>query len=181
MRRLLIAFALLMSTDALADAKAGEEKAQLCLFCHNPGITHWAPLLEAQPSKYLVRAMTEYQTGKRPFPNMQMNVAHLSARDIEDIADYFASRAPIVGAFRTDPAKVAAGKRLVTKGKCASCHGPTFAGTDEVPRLAWQRPASLRITLRDFVAGRRAHPPLEVPFDKIGDFEAIADYFAAAR
>ncbi len=181
MRRLLIAFGLLMSTDALADAKAGEEKAQLCLFCHNPGITHSAPLLDGQPLKYLVQAMTEYKTGKRINFVMQTNIASLSARDIRDIADFFASRAPVVGAFRTDPAKVATGKKRVAEGKCASCHGPTFAGTDEVPRLAGQRPASLRMTLRAFATGQRAHPPIEMPFDKIGDVEDIADYFAAAK
>lgn len=182
MRRILIACALLISTDALADAKAGEKKAQLCLLCHKPGnVMGPAPLLEAQPSKYLVQATTEYQTGQRPDPLMKGNVAHLSARDIRDIADYFASRAPKVGAWSTEPAKVAAGEKRVAQSKCASCHGPTFAGTDEVPRLAGQKPVYLRIQLEAFAAGRRAHPPIEIPFDKIGDFEAIAHYFAAAR
>jgi cytochrome c553 len=171
-----------MSTDALADAKAGESKAQLCLLCHKPGNTMGlAPLLEAQPSKYLVQATTEYQTGKRPDPLMKGNVAHLSARDIGDIADYFASRAPMVGVWSTDPAKVAAGERRVAERTCASCHGPTFSGTDEVPRLAGQKPVYLRVQLQAFAAGRRAHPPIEIPFDRIGDFDAIAHYFAAAR
>lgn len=182
MRRVLIACALLMSMDALADANAGEKKAQLCLLCHKPGnVMGLAPLLEAQPSKYLVQATTEYQTGKRPDPLMKSNVTHLSARDIKDIADYFASRAPLVGVWSTDPAKIAAGKKRVAQSKCASCHGPTFAGTDEVPRLAGQKPVYLRIQLEAFAAGRRAHPPIEIPFDKIGDFDAIAHYFAAAR
>ncbi len=182
MRRVLIACALLMSTDALADAKAGEKNAQLCLLCHKPGnVMGLAPLLEAQPSKYLVQATTEYKTGKRPDPFMKTNVADLSARDIKDIADYFASRAPMVGVWSADPAKVAAGAKRVAESKCASCHGPTFAGTDEVPRLAGQKPVYLRIQLEAFAAGRRAHPPIEIPFDRIGDFEAIAHYFAAAR
>lgn len=182
MRSVLIACALLLSTDALADAKAGEKKAQLCLLCHKPqNVMGAAPLLEAQPSKYLVQSTTEYKTGKRPDPLMQGNVTHLSARDIGDIADYFASRAPIVGAWRTDPAKVAAGEKRVAQGKCASCHGPAFAGTDEVPRLAAQRPVYLQIQLEAFAAGRRAHPPIEIPFDRIGDFEAVAHYFAAAK
>jgi cytochrome c553 len=140
-----------------------------------------APLLEAQPSKYLVRTTTAYKTGKRLDPVMNTNVADLSVRDIGDIADYFASRAPIVGVWRTDPAKVAAGEIRVAERKCASCHGPTFAGTDAVPRLAGQKPVYLRVQLEAFAAGRRAHPPIEIPFDKIGDFEAIAHYFAAAR
>ena len=183
MRTILITCALLMSTDAFSDAKVGEKKAQLCVLCHTPttNIMNVAPLLEAQPSKYLVQATTEYKTGKRPDPIMEPNLRQLSERDIQDIADYYASRAPIVGAWRTDPAKVAAGEQRVTEGKCASCHGPTFAGTDEVPRLAGQKPVYLRSQLEAFAAGRRAHPPIELPFDKIGDFEAIAHYFAAVR
>jgi cytochrome c553 len=182
MRGVLLACALLLSTDALADAQAGERKAQLCLLCHKPqNVIGLAPLLEAQPSKYLVQATTEYKTGKRPDPLMKSNVTDLSARDIGDIADYFASRAPMVGVWSTDPAKVAAGEKRVARGKCASCHGPTFAGKDEVPRLAGQKPVYLRILLEAFAAGRRAHPPIEIPFDRIGDFDAIAHYFAAAR
>jgi len=171
-----------MSTDAFSDAKVGEKKAQLCLLCHKPGnVMGLAPLLEAQPSQYLVRATTEYKSGKRPDPIMKTNATDLSARDIRDIADYFASRAPIVGVWSTDPAKAVAGEKRVAEGKCASCHGATFGGTDEVPRLAGQKPVYLRIQLEAFAAGRRAHPPIEVPFDMIGDFEAIAHYFAAAR
>jgi cytochrome c553 len=179
MRTVLIACAILMSTDALADANAGEKKAQLCLLCHKPGnVMGLAPLLEAQPSKYLVQATTEYQTGKRPDPFMKSNVADLSASDIRDIADWFASRAPIAGVWSTDPAKVAAGGQRVAQGKCASCHG---SGTDDVPRLAGQKPVYLRTQLQAFAANRRAHPPVEIPFDRIGDFDAIAHYFAAAR
>ena len=48
MRTGLIACALLISTDALADAMAGEKKAQLCLLCHKPGnVMGLAPFLEA--------------------------------------------------------------------------------------------------------------------------------------
>jgi hypothetical protein len=34
--------------------------------------------------------------------------------------------------------------------------------------------------LEAFAAGRRTHPPVETPFDKIGDLETIAHYFTAA-
>lgn len=182
MRAVLIVCGLLMSTDALADAKAGEKKAQLCLLCHKPtNVTASAPLLEAQPSKYLVQATTEYKTGKRPDPAMKANVANLSARDIGDIADYFASRPPLLGVYSTDPAKVAVGEKRVAELKCGSCHGPTFAGAEAVPRLAGQTTGYLINQLEAFAAARRTHPPLETPFAKIGDFDSIAHYFTAAK
>lgn len=179
---MLILLGLLASIDALADAKAGAKKAQLCLLCHKPGnIMASAPLLEAQPSKYLVQATTEYKTGKRPDPVMKTNVANLSSRDIKDIADYFASRPPIIGVYSTDPAKVAIGEKRVSELKCGSCHGPFFGGTDAVPRLAGQTTGYLISQLESFAAGRRTHPPTDTPFDKIGDVEAIAHYFTATK
>ena len=157
MRTVLIVLGLLMSSDALADAKAGEKKAQLCLLCHKPGnVMASAPLLET-------------------------NVANLSARDIRDIADYFTSRPPVLGVYSTDPAKVAIGERRVAEMNCGSCHGPTFAGAESVPRLAGQTTGYLISQLEAFAAGRRAHPPIETPFDKMGDIEAIAHYFTAAK
>ena len=41
-------------SDAWADARAGEKKAQLCLLCHRVDATVGAPTLEQQSTKYLV-------------------------------------------------------------------------------------------------------------------------------
>ena len=182
MRPVLIVLGLLISIDALADAKAGERKAQLCLLCHKPGnVKYGAPLLEAQSAKYLVQAISEYKTGKRPDPVMKSSGANLSARDIRNIADYFASRPPVTGAFSTDPAKVAMGEQRAAAMKCGSCHDPAFAGTEAVPRLAGQTTGYLISQLEAFAAGRRPHPPIGAHFDKIGDVEAIAHYLTAMK
>jgi cytochrome c553 len=180
MRALLIFVVLFASLDAFADAKLGEEKAQLCLFCHKPAYSR-NPLLEAQPSKYLVVATTEFKTGKRPNGPMKMNVERLSARDIKDIADYFASRPSVAGVNATDPAKVAAGEIRVAEMKCAACHGATFAGAEMVPRLAGQTTGYLIGKIEAFAAGRSAHPNIETPFNTITDVEAIANYFTSLK
>lgn len=112
---------------------------------------------------------------------MKTNVATLSARDIKDIADCFASRPPIIGAFPTDPVKVAAGAKRVAELKCASCHGVSFAGADAVPRLAGQISGYLINQLEAFAAGRRSHPQIEVSFDKLGDIESIAQHCSATK
>jgi cytochrome c553 len=180
----LLVLGLLTSIDAVADAKAGEKKAQLCLTCHKPeNPLAPAPLLEAQPAKYLVQAITEFKTGKRSDTTLAMktNVSSLSARDIRDIADFFASRPPPIGLYATDPAKAAAGEKRVAELKCGSCHGANFAGAGSVPRLAGQTPGYLVRQLEAFAEGRRGHPPAATPFDKIGDFPAIAQYFAATK
>lgn len=141
------------------------------------------PLLEAQPAKYLVQAINEFKTGKRSDPGLLMktNVGSLPARDIRDIADYFASRPPLTGVYVTDPDKVAAGEKRVAELTCGSCHGSNFAGSGAVPRLAGQTPGYLIRQLEAYAEGRRTHPPTKTPFDKIGDVQAIALYFTAAK
>lgn len=184
MRAALIVLGLVASIDAVADAKAGEKKAQLCLTCHKPGMPNaMPPLLEAQPARYLVQATNDFKTGKRSDPGLLMktNVASLRVRDIRDIADYFASRPPPTAVYVTDPDKVAAGEKRVAELECGSCHGKKFAGSGAVPRLAGQTPGYLVRQLEAFAEGRRAHPPSKAPFDKIGDVQAIAQYFTAAR
>lgn len=182
MRRLIVAMFCAVYSSALADAKAGEKKAQMCLLCHKAGnVMAAAPLLEAQPAKYLVVATTAYKTGKRPDSVMQSNVARLSAPDIRDIADYFASRPPISGVYATDATKVALGASRVNEQKCATCHQDNFAGANAVPRLAGQTTGYLIAQLEAFGAKRREHPQLEKPFDEIGDIEAIAHYFTSLK
>lgn len=172
----------LLSPGVLADAKAGEKKAQLCLLCHKvENVMAFVPLLEGQPRKYLVSSILAYKTGKRSDPVMQTNVASLSQRDVNDIADYFASRPAVTGAFPTDAAKVAAGEARARQLKCAACHGDGFQGRDDVPRLAGQRPKYLAWQLEGFAQGRRAHPPIEVPFGQVGDPEAIAHFLASLK
>jgi cytochrome c553 len=47
-------------SDACADARAGEKKAQLCLLCHRIESAVGAPTLEQQPSKYLVAQISAF-------------------------------------------------------------------------------------------------------------------------
>ena len=177
MRTLVALILVIAALHATADEKAGEKEAQLCLLCHKPGSGH--PLLEAQPAKYLVAAITAYKTGKRSDPVMRTNVAALSARDVSDIANYFASRSPPTG-DRADAAKAAAGESRARDLKCATCQGSTFSGADPVPRLAGQVTGYLIKQLEAFAAGRRTHPGAEM-LSSEGEIESIAHYFTAMK
>lgn len=140
-----------------------------------------APLLEAQPAKYLVAAINAYKTGVRPDPVMQTNVAKLSTRDIGDIADYFASRPAIAAVYPIDASKVAAGATRLGQLNCGTCHQPTFYGSDVVPRLAGQITGYLMQQLEAFAGGRRMHPPAEMPASTGDDMENISTYFTSLK
>jgi len=181
MRALVAVFAAFVSLPVLADSKAGEKKAQLCMLCHKPG-PGYAPLLEAQPAKYLVAQIAAIKTGKRTvYDGMQVSVAKLSSRDISDIAEYFSKRPAHVGLFSPDPSKAAAGEKRVSELKCATCHQSSFQGADASPRLAGQVPSYLVQQMDDIAAGRRQHPSSEMASAKSDDVENIASYLSTLK
>lgn len=170
------------ASDALADKRAGEKKAQLCLLCHRVDGTVGAPTLEQQPSKYLAAQINLFKSGKRPGPSMQANVRNLSSKDIQDIAEYFSSQRAKSALFRTDPdpKAIALGAETAKQLGCASCHSEDFRGTTDVPRLAGQVPHYLARQISDFKGGARPHP-LSIPAlgEKLPDsaIEALGAYF----
>jgi cytochrome c553 len=100
MRLLMIAVAALAlagAAQAAGKAEAGKQKAaQVCAACHGPqGNKPTAPenpILAGQHYDYLVRALQDYKSGKRNNAIMKGFAASLSAREIEDLAAWFASQ-----------------------------------------------------------------------------------------
>jgi cytochrome c553 len=100
MRKLLLAAVLLaVPAAALArgNADAGKSKAaQVCAACHgaegNKPSAPDQPILAGQHYDYLVRALTDYKTGKRSNPIMKGFAGQLSKQDIDDLAAWFSSQ-----------------------------------------------------------------------------------------
>lgn len=177
---LLIVLLGLAPPSAYADVEAGEKKAQLCLLCHRPNnpLAH-LPTLEGQTWQYLYNQIRAYQEKRRPDDIMQTNVAWLSDRDIRDIADYFASRAPVRATFDLEPGKVALGRSKANDLRCAGCHRPDFTGQGEVPRLAGLDPRYGARQIVDLASGKRPHPPVaEMSAISAQDAESLAHFFA---
>lgn len=91
-----------LATPALAqsdaankgDPAAGRIKFNSCVGCHGIPNYHWAyphynvPKIGGQHYQYLVKALTEYATGKREHTTMHAQAASLSKQDIKDIAAF---------------------------------------------------------------------------------------------
>ncbi|HYF57131.1 MAG TPA: c-type cytochrome [Salinarimonas sp.] len=169
---------------ASADARAGEQKAQLCLLCHKAGrdVSYEPlPLLEGQTREYLYSQMRAYKEKRRADPTpmqvMQVNTANLSDSDMRDIADYFASRKPIAMSYPVDRAAASRGQALAESMKCAGCHMSDYSGKNETPRLAGLNPRYLAPQLQAFVAGKRNHPLMNrVKELSAADAQALAQY-----
>lgn len=76
-----------------ANPEAGKEKSRPCAACHGADGNSQAPdfpRLAGQHYDYLVKALKDYKTGVRKNPIMAPQVANLTARDMEDLAAYYA-------------------------------------------------------------------------------------------
>lgn len=167
---------------AAADAKAGEEKAPLCLLCHKPGpSSRFTPLLEQQPAAYLARALKAYKSGERQQTSMTINAASLSATDINDLSAYFAAKPFPRRAQELDPAKVAEGGKLLAGADCATCHAPAFTGNGTTPALAGQTYLYLLGRMTAFRNGGGAHPSPMTAIKDDTDAERAASYLASLR
>jgi cytochrome c553 len=85
------------TVHARGDAAKGKQKAaQVCAACHGPeGGKPSAPdqpVLAGQYYDYLVRALGDYQNGRRTNPIMKGFAGQLSKQDIEDLAAWFSSQ-----------------------------------------------------------------------------------------
>lgn len=81
---------------AQGDVAAGKDKSAPCAACHgadgNSPSDPSFPILAGQYADYLVKALEDYQSGKRKNAIMSGFAAPLSKRDREDLAAYYASQ-----------------------------------------------------------------------------------------
>lgn len=168
---------------ALADAAAGEKKAELCLSCHRIDNSHGAPILDGLPVSYLLRQFEFFKSGKRFGPAMQTNLSSLSPEDLQDIADYFSSRPP-TRAFPTmsiDQQAQELGSKIANDLDCARCHGENYRGTNEVPRLAGQHRNYLALHTTRLQRDLSLHPSMSSSSKPIPqpDIETMATFFGS--
>ncbi len=142
------------------DVEAGRAKAAACVACHGAGgnsANPVIPILAGQTSRYLYLQLKDYKEGRRADPQMAPFVAALSRQDMFDLASYFAAQKPLPVEFKTDPARVAAGREKAREVLCTMCHLGGFRGQNEIPRVAGQHPAYVVKQMQDFKHGRRTN------------------------
>lgn len=189
-RRLAIAVAALtlgvLGTHATAfaagDAARGKELSYTCLGCHgiegyrNAYPDYSVPRLKGQSAAYIVAALKEYKSGERTHPTMHIQGSALSDQDMEDIAAYFSSLAPIKpggNGSGTAPAKVTE--------LCRACHGKDGVGTTgQFPTLAGQHVDYLERALVEYQRGERKNAIMATfaPRLTAEDIVQISEYYA---
>jgi cytochrome c553 len=157
---LIFVASLLMADTAHAapDAAAGERKAVVCVACHgmNGNSSNAAyPSLAAQTPLYTFYQLLQFREGRRVNAIMAPFAEKLTDADMKDIAAFFAAQKPTGSGAKIDDATIEAGKAVATRNHCGSCHLPSYAGQNHVPRVAGLQVEYLATQMRGFKTGAR--------------------------
>ena len=167
-RTLLVAVALSAAATVVAQTSsqppakdAGlEAKAQACVACHGPNgnsVDPQYPVLAGQNARYLYLQLKDFKEGRRHDPQMEPMAVPLERDDMLALSAYFSKQKQAPSGFKSDPAKVAEGRKKSDEVLCPMCHLGEFAGQNEIPRVAGQKYAYIKKQLSDFKARRRTN------------------------
>jgi cytochrome c553 len=171
---------------ALAQDNALEEKLQLCGTCHgedgNSKIEK-IPSLAGQPAFYTLNSLFLMREGVRKVEAMAAIVKDLKDSDLTALSEHYAKLAPKRSDEPLDPELVKRGQQIATQQRCGSCHLPTLAGQEQMPRVAKQRIDYLVDTLKSYRDNPRpgADTAMSPPVGGLrdDDLAALAHYAAS--
>jgi cytochrome c553 len=137
-----------------AVAQTVQARLPVCLACHgqngqseNAGV----PSLGAQQAFYVTVQLLMFRERMRVVDPMNEMAKGLSDDDLRGFADAIAKLPqpkPVEGPL--DAARVERARALVEQNHCNVCHTPSFAGQENVPRIADQREDYLVKALRGY-------------------------------
>ena len=139
--------------DALAQSGALAEKIQLCSACHGEdgnAKMEKIPSLAGQPAFYILNQLFLMREGVRKVEAMAPIVKDLKDDDLTNLSQHFAALAPKRSDEAVDAALAKKGAEIATQRRCSSCHLPSLAGQEQMPRLARQRLDYLIETLKSY-------------------------------
>jgi len=161
MRALICAALTVTTLVAAAPSRADtlQDRLPACLACHGENgrsSTANIPSLGAQPQGYVLIQLYLFREKLRKIEIMNQMAEGLSDDDLRVFSEAIAKLpAPPPLGDAADAARIARAKDLVTKNRCNSCHAPSLAGQEQVPRLAGQREDYLLKTLREYKSNTR--------------------------
>jgi cytochrome c553 len=140
-------------------ADAAREKAESCGACHGLGGRSSMieiPSLAGQPAYYLTLQLTLFRDKQRQSARMSPIAAALTDSEIQELGAYFAALPPAEPPDGQENGRAGEGERLAQANHCASCHLATYAGQNQMPRLAGQREDYLLKAMKDYRDGKRS-------------------------
>lgn len=153
LRPLVLGSAAALIWAALAYGQTLPERIQQCGGCHgedgNSRLEN-IPSLAGQPEFFVLNQLFLMREGVRRVEPMMPFVKDLKDDDLNGLSQHFAKLEPKPSGEPVDPALVKRGGELAARLRCASCHLPTLAGQQQMPRLARQRVDYLVHALKEY-------------------------------
>lgn len=185
-RVLMVALALLAAEPAAAQTMTLAQRIEQCGTCHGKdgnSSTELIPSLAAQPEFFLLNQLVLFREGVRAIEPMASLVKGLADDDLTALAQHYAALPAARTAEAPDAAKVKAGEALAEKLRCASCHLPSLAGQEQMPRIAGQRIDYMIVQLKAYRDSQRsgADPLMNATVAGVpdADLAALAHYAAS--
>jgi cytochrome c553 len=172
--------------DALAQSGPLAEKIQLCSACHGEdgnSKMEKIPSLAGQPAFFILNQLFLMREGVRKVEAMAAIVKDLKDDDLTNLSQHFAALAPKRSDEAVDATLAKKGAEIATQRRCSSCHLPSLAGQEQMPRVARQRIDYLIETLKSYRDNPRSgadtamSPPVSGATD--ADITALAHYAAS--
>lgn len=171
---------------ATAQALPLAERIEQCSKCHGEdgnSRLEKIPSLAGQPEFFVMNQLVLMREGVRQIEAMAPFVKDLKDADIFALAKHFASLPPKPSEEKVDPALVKRGEEVATARRCASCHLPTLAGQEQMPRLAGQRIDYLIAAMKSYLDNSRTGADTAMTAAILGlseaDITALAHYAAS--
>jgi cytochrome c553 len=140
-----------LACAAQAQQPAAPPQAAACAACHGPeGRTQnpEVPSLAGQPRTFIENQLVLIREGLREVPAMKGLLDGLNDADLVALAQYFSAQKPAPSPPARDAAAYQRGQALAARMHCGSCHLPSYAGQQQVPRIAGQPEAFLLQSMR---------------------------------
>jgi cytochrome c553 len=163
-----------------------DERIKLCGSCHGEdGNSRMEniPSLASQPEFFVMNQLVLMREGVRRIEAMMPFVKDLTDEEINALARHYARLAPKPSGEQIDPKLARRGAELAPRLRCGSCHLPSLAGQQQIPRLAKQRIDYMIHALEQFRDNTRSGAETLMSNVVIGlsdaDLAALAHYSAS--
>jgi cytochrome c553 len=187
-RALGLAAAFVCAAAAVATAQAATlaERVALCGACHGEdGNSRMdkLPSLAGQPAFFILDQLFLMREGVRKVDAMASFVKDLTDEELDGLSKHYAALPAKPSDEPVDAALAKKGAEVAAQRRCASCHQPSLAGQDQIPRLARQRIDYLIPTLKSYRDAPRSGADTAMSAAIAGatddDLKALANYAAS--
>jgi cytochrome c553 len=128
-------------------------KLAMCGVCHGANgnsAMALSPSLAGQPKVFLENTLILIREGLRQIAPMQGLLNGTSDAEIVALADHYSRQAAVAQETPRSEATFRRGEAIASRALCGTCHLPSYAGQQQMPRLAAQREDYLVHSMREF-------------------------------